>query len=132
MDVLTSSWQAYFATEIRLLTNLEKLEVSNNALQGTITSQIFQLPLFYLGLEDNEFLGTLASQKWVDCRIYNVLLSESVPLGIAMLNCLEYLILEINDFTGSFMSEMGLMALLNGINTGFNNMSSSLPNEFFN
>ena len=52
-----------FATEIGLLTNVEKLDVSNNALQGTITSLIFQLPLFYLGLEDNEFLGTLASQK---------------------------------------------------------------------
>ena len=52
-----------FATEIGLLTNLEKLDVSNNALQGTIPSQIFQLPLFYLGPEDNEFLETLASQK---------------------------------------------------------------------
>ena len=52
-----------FATEIGLLTNVEKLDISNNALQGTITSLIFQLPLFYLGLEDNEFLGTLASQK---------------------------------------------------------------------
>ena len=49
-----------------------------------------------------------------------------------MLNYLEYSIVERNDFTGSFMSEMGLMALLNGINTGFNNMSSSLPNEIFN
>ena len=52
-----------FATEIGLLTNLEKLDVSNNTLQGTIPSQIFQLPLFYLGPEDNEFLETLASQK---------------------------------------------------------------------
>ena len=44
-----------------------------------------------------------------------------------MFNCLEYLILESNDFTGSFMLEVGLMALLKGINTGFNNMLSLVP-----
>ena len=44
-----------------------------------------------------------------------------------MFNCSEYLILESNNFTGSFMSEMGLLASLKGINTGFNNMPSLVP-----
>ncbi|CAJ1945977.1 unnamed protein product [Cylindrotheca closterium] len=99
------------ATEIGLLTHLERLDVFTNDLTGTLPSELGLLTkLTFLGYAQNAHTGT-------------------IPTEVGQLTALEKLLLWQNQLTGSIPSEIGLLSDLGEINLQENNLFGSLPSE---
>lgn len=99
------------ATEIGLLTHLERLDVFTNDLTGSLPTELGLLTkLTFLGYAQNAHSGT-------------------IPTEVGQLSALENFLLWQNQLTGSIPSEVGLLSDLGEINVQENKLSGSLPSE---
>jgi len=99
------------ATEIGLLTHLERIDVFTNDLYGTLPTELGLLTkLTFLGYAENFHTGT-------------------IPTEVGNLKALEELLIWKNQLTGSIPTEIGLLSNLGQINLQENILSGSLPSE---
>jgi len=99
------------ATEIGILKNLTKIDLSSGALNGTIPPEIMELKnLKKFDIEQNVMTGT-------------------IPSGIAQLTNLQWLLISQNDFTGTIPSTLGRMSSMTRIAMYANKFTSTLPDE---
>ncbi|VAH69198.1 unnamed protein product [Triticum turgidum subsp. durum] len=100
-------------TTISNLTNLQRIDLSNNFFTEPISESIGMLEnLVLLDISHNEMLG-------------------SIPTQIGMLGSLQRLFLQGNKILGSIPNNFGNLTLLEYIDLSSNNLSSMIPTSFF-
>lgn len=101
-------------SQIGLLNNLTYLVLTNNRLDGTIPSSIFEnlgANLKLMMIDENHLSGTLATE-------------------LGRLTGLSKLYLQSNSLTGPLPSEVGLMSLLDELQVQENVFTGSIPKTF--
>ena len=117
LDISKNALTGSIATEIGLLSNLEKLHINENDFQLQIPSELFGLPkIENLWLFKNRF-------------------SSSLPTEIGMLkeesNLISFLAYE-NLLGGSLPSEIGSLQQLTQLKVGLNRLTGMVPTEITN
>jgi len=120
------------------LVNLEELNLSNNALSGSIPPLGKLTSLKRLTLLNNrtlsgaipEELGLLVELRVLDLGNNN--LDGTIPEELGSLEYLEYLGLGANNLDGSIPDELGKLVNLGLLGVGNNNLSGSIPLSFEN
>nr|GMC92494.1 probable LRR receptor-like serine/threonine-protein kinase At3g47570 [Ipomoea batatas] len=98
-------------SEIRLLVNLENLDLSQNQLGGTLPSTIGALSsLIELNINHNLFHGV-------------------IPPSFTSLKSLEILDLSCNNLTGKIPEFLGKLQYLKRLNLSFNHLKGEIPTE---
>ena len=115
-----------------------QLRLVENGLQGTISTQLENLPNLqglYLGLNDltgsiPSELGSLDNLRWLD--IGSNELTGKIPSELGNLDNLKYLYLFSNSLTGDIPSELGNLSNLQRLALGHNELTGSIPSELGN
>ncbi|XP_031487441.1 receptor-like protein kinase HSL1 [Nymphaea colorata] len=117
------------------LTALERLDVCQNKLTGSISAGIFRLPnLKILYLYQNNLTGEIPRQI-LSTGLEEIDLSQNqltgtLPAQVATLENLTVLYLEKNDLSGELPPEIGLMKRLVDLKLFTNRFNGSLPPDF--
>jgi len=115
-----------------------QLRLVENGLQGTISTQLENLPnLQGLYIHTNELTGSIPSElgsldnlRWLDIS-YNELTGD-IPSELGNLSNLQRLALGYNDLTGSIPSELGNLSDLQVLDLDLNGLTGSIPSELGN
>jgi len=102
------------ATEIGLLKNLNKTDMSINNIYGTIPSEI----------------GSLSLLNYVDLGTND--LTSSIPSEVGMMGNLTWFLANDNSLTGTIPSQVQMMTSLKGFLVYVNTLTGSIPSEFGN
>ncbi|KAL5568553.1 hypothetical protein UlMin_025128 [Ulmus minor] len=127
------------------LPNLQKLQANGNEFSGTIPDSLSNISrLQYLELGSNNFVGpvptnfgNLLELRWLDLSGNNLGGNSSYDWGFltSLANCskLEFLVLEKNNFGGTFPDSIGnLTSQLHELYLGENHILGSIPSSLEN
>ncbi|XP_017609433.2 receptor like protein 21-like [Gossypium arboreum] len=122
------------------LQKLELLDLSENALEGTLPSCLANLSsLHYLDISDNQFTGKdvdlsnnnlsgeLPKWVWNVSNLKALALTGEIPYWIGTLSALSVLLLKANYFIGEIPIEICKLYSLSIIDISQNKLSSSIP-----
>jgi len=145
------------ATEIGLLKNLNKTDMSVNNIYGTIPSEIGSLSsLSYINFGSNALtssipseIGMMGNLKWFVANensltgtipsqvqmmtsllgflVYTNTLTGSIPSEFGNMDSLEYLIVINNDMTGTIPPQLGQLQNLTFLGLGYNDLTGTIP-----
>ena len=113
--------------------SVRSLSISNNALTGTIPSELGNLTnLTGLYLNNNSLSGTIPVElgnltNLIDLRLYYNSLSGSIPVELGNLTNLNTLYLMHNSFSGSIPTSFGNLTKLTYLSLSDNSLSGSIP-----
>lgn len=119
---------------INKLSKLASLDVSYNQLEGSVQSQIWDLPnLEILSIMHNKLTGSLPNdfskfQKLVFFEFYNNQLSGNIPVSMFDLPYLRYIYGSNNKFTGTLSMNSGLNSVVEKLNLSNNNIDAISEN----
>jgi Leucine-rich repeat (LRR) protein len=114
---------------------IEILELSENQLEGTISSSVGVLTsLTQLGMSMNHFSGPLPTQlgmlsDMLYMRMGDNFLTSSIPTEIGGMKSAMYLEFHNNLLNGTIPSQFGLITNLRGLILDSNDLSGSIPTE---
>jgi Leucine-rich repeat (LRR) protein len=118
-------------SQLNTLSNLQYLYLSNNLFNGTIPSFLFALPLQYLDLHNNNFIGNISELQHDSLRfldLSNNHLRGPIPSSIFKQENLEALILASNSkLTGEISSSICKLRFLEVLDLSNNSFSGSTP-----
>ncbi|KAM1442200.1 hypothetical protein ACFX13_010096 [Malus domestica] len=111
------------------LTNLVKLNLRSNQLDGTIPPSLYSLPVLQqLQLSNNQFSGQLL--EFVNNSVLNTLdlssnnLKGPIPMSVLKFRGLKILLLSSNNFTGFFLlNDIQQLRNLSSLDLSFNSLS---------
>ncbi|XP_011014920.1 PREDICTED: probable LRR receptor-like serine/threonine-protein kinase At1g53430, partial [Populus euphratica] len=123
------------AAALTSLDYLEKIDLSNNQLHGSIPVTMGSLSsLYYIDLSTNFFKGSIPSSlvnllslQYLDLSAN--FLSGSIPLSLGNLSSLQVLDLRNNMLSGQIPKELGNLSTLIYMALGFNELTGQLPPE---
>jgi len=139
IDLRRNNLRGAFPSEVfRALPFLKALDLSNNALAGTISKDIGQLSgLEYLNFTANNIagsipdsIGDLSNLKVFDMSFNQ--LGHTIPYSIYKLEKLRELDLSRNTLAATIPHEIGAMKELTFLNLAYNSLEGSLPHELNN
>ena len=119
--------------EIKLLTNLKKVDLAENSISGSLDA-FWELPqLTHLYLFKNRFSGSIPERAAPQLLEHVYLgfnqLTGTLPLSVARSSSLKYLILHNNSLSGSISEDIRLRQLFY-LDLSNNNFVGSLPSTF--
>jgi len=146
-------------SQLNTLSNLQYLYLSNNLFNGTIPSFLFALPLQYLDLHNNNFIGNISELQHDSLRFLdlsnnhlhgpipssifkqgnmttlilasNSKLTGEISSSICKLRFLRVLDLSTNSFSGSTPLCLGnFSSMLSVLHLGMNNIQGTIPSTF--
>lgn len=125
----------YLPGEFRQLTNLEKLDLSENNIDYWFPIQFTHLAsLKYLDVSDNDMigeihqaLGNLTNLEYISLTKNK--LTGNIPASLAKLTNLEYLDLRSNWLSGEIPREIGALTRLRHLDLSANSFSGAVPAE---
>lgn len=134
---IRNNWNNVFgggtiAEEVGVLTGLENLVLSRNALNGTIPTEIGKLEkLRTLDLSSNLLTGTIPTEIGQLTNLELLLLDGNllhgeIPSELSKLENLLFVDLSENSFSGEIPTEMSLMKNLKGLSLYENNLSGNV------
>jgi hypothetical protein len=133
---VVSRLQGSLVPELALLTNLYRLNLASQKIEGTIPSELAQLSstLKSIYLYSCNFTGTIPEQLFQfsqDFRISNNrnLDASSIPTTVGRNTQLAYLLLRDARVQGTFPSELGMATQLKALLLNHNDISGSIPTE---
>lgn len=118
---------------VNLPKSLEKLEVSDNRLSGTIPEGIEDYQeLTVIDLSDNQLNGSIPSSLGNLSKLENLLLSNNylsglIPESLSSIQTLSRFAANRNRFTGEISP--GITRYLNNLDLSFNNLAGSIPGD---
>lgn len=136
LELLGLSLLGTIPTEIGLLVNLEKVDLSFNQIYGSIPTEIGE----WQSLEDfraasNNMTGTIPTEigfmsnlKWFIG--YQNQISGTIPSEIGVMSSLKGFAVAQNQITGSIPSEIGFTSSLEYFLTGENFLTGTIPSVF--
>ncbi len=122
----------------RALPNIKMLDLSDNALAGTISEDIGQLSgLEYFNFTANNIAGSLPESigdlsLLTEFHISFNQLDSTIPYSIYKLEQLRELDLSRNSLAATIPHEIGAMKELTSLNLAYNSLEGSLPHELNN
>jgi hypothetical protein len=133
LDLTKNGLVGSLPDELRLLTHLEFLRLSDNRIQGTLPSSIFTLPILgILNFNNNELVGKLpenlgTEDELVYLDVSNNRLTGVIPEGFNRLTFLRIADLSNNQFSGHLSANLTKLKVLNHLDLSSNLMSGSIP-----
>ncbi|KAJ6821176.1 receptor kinase-like protein Xa21 [Iris pallida] len=128
-----------FLTSLSNCTILERLEIGNNNLGGSLPKSItnFSNTLQWLIMGNNFIEGSIPPEigNLVSLEVFDLgpnLLSGRIPSSIGLLKNLHALDLHSNNFSGEIPSTIGNLSQLNMLFLDFNSFSGSIPTSLGN
>jgi Leucine-rich repeat (LRR) protein len=139
IDLRRNNLRGAFPSDIfRTLKFLKSLDLSNNALAGTISEDIGKLSdLEYFNFTANNIVGSLPDSIG-DLSSLNVFhmsfnhLDNTIPYSIYKLEKLRDLDLSRNSLAATIPREIGALKQLTSLNLAFNSLEGPLPHELNN
>ncbi|MEM7129107.1 MAG: leucine-rich repeat domain-containing protein [Chloroflexota bacterium] len=125
-------------TTVRVLSNLEHLDLSNNSLTGSVPPELKNLDLLkFLQLHNNLLSGEIppdlgALPKLQQLWLQENQLSGTIPAELGSLSSLTNLYLNNNQLEGSIPPELGDLSQLQVLRLEFNGLSGPIPPAFGN
>jgi len=118
-------------SQLNTLSNLQSLDLSDNLFNGTIPSFLFALPLQYLDLHNNNFIGNISELQHDSLRfldLSNNHLHGPIPSSIFKQGNMTTLILASNSkLTGEISSSICKLRFLRVLDLSTNSLSGSMP-----
>lgn len=117
------------------LTNLTRLELSNNNFSGPLPAEISRMSgLIFLTLSNNNFNGTIPSELGKLSKLQALELSSNsftgqIPPSLGNLKSLLWLMLANNSLTGEIPPKLGNCSSLLWLNLANNKLTGKFPSE---
>mmetsp|Transcript_63806 Transcript_63806/g.71312 ORF Transcript_63806/g.71312 Transcript_63806/m.71312 type:complete len:1086 (-) Transcript_63806:338-3595(-) len=120
-------------SEVGLLASLEYINFGSNALTGSIPSEVGMMGnLTWFFADTNLLTGTIPSQvqmmtSLLGFLVYSNTLTGSIPSEFGNMESLEYLLVLLNAMTGTIPSQLGQLQNLIYLGLSYNDLTGTIP-----